>query len=386
MRFFHMSLVLGLVACGRRESAPIEQPPPVASAVTEEPRTGPVSAAWLRDLPAPSTSPRSVGGPPQIAGGYEDFLGSIVVDGEDVYVADSKREQAWQEVVVVPARGDARVIARTEPLPSPFTEELFGVAVDATHVYVASSVRTSDASRVAYAVRAAPKAGGVARVLVRGDLAADGLATDLEVAGDSLYLLLRGDRPGADPYAASIVRLAKTGGDPVQVIEGVRGHYPWAIDDGFLYHEVGGARVGVKRPGKLARTPLDGGAAEVIAEVDDSIGAIVLAESHVVFTEMRDGALAIQRVPKQGGQPELVAQFDGFPHAIDVDRGVVYWAVLAEDLGLPAKLLARRIRDADMPPARDTGVTLPRGPSWTVKDGVLYVPRSNGVDRTPVKL
>ena len=155
-----------------------------------------MSAAWLRDLPAPSTPPRSVGGPPQIVGGYEDFLGSITVDGEDVYVADSKRDKARQEVVVVPASGTARVIARTQPLPAPFTEELFGIAVDATHVYVASNVRTPDASRVAYTVRAAPRAGGVARVLVRGDLAADGLATDLEVAGDALYLLLRGDRPG----------------------------------------------------------------------------------------------------------------------------------------------------------------------------------------------
>jgi hypothetical protein len=105
-----------------------------------------------------------------------------------------------------------------------------------------------------------------------------------------------------------------------------------------------------------------------------------------VFTQMRDGALEIQRVPKQGGRPELIAQFDGFPSAIAVDRGVVYWAVLAEELHQPARLLARRIHDADMPPARDTGVTLPRGPSWTVKDGVLYVPRSNGIDRTPVNL
>lgn len=132
------------------------------------------------------------------------------------------------------------------------------------------------------------------------------------------------------------------------------------------------------------RTPLAGGAAQPLVGTEDSIGAIALGDKYLIYTELRrDNLLAIYRIPRASGARSLVATFDGFPTAIAVDRDIAYWAVLSDDTHQPAKLFARSLRTAKMPPARDTGVTLPRGPSWTVKDGVLYVPRSNGVDRTP---
>ena len=377
-----------VTACKARKQPPVEVP---IQKPAGEPMAATMSATWLRDLPAPSDAkPRSVGGPKIMAGPYEDLLGSFEVDSTgEVFVVDSKREEKLQEIVVQPADGPPRALVRTQRLPGPFTEELFDVVIDSTNLYFASNVRMPDAAKVAYAVRAVPKAGGPARILVRRDLAADGLATDLLIDDAALYLLMQGDEPGADRYAASVARIPKAGGDPVHVATNIRGHYPFAIDDEFLYYEAQQPQPAgsALRPGQLVRVPKAGGAAQNIASTADSVGKIVVDKDYVIYTMQADRLMAIYRVPKAGGAPEELARFDGFPTGIAIDGGVVYWLVLAEQLQAPAQLFARTFSGfsiAKMPRARNTGVKLPRAAHWLVDRATLYVSVSNGVERKPI--
>jgi hypothetical protein len=97
--------------------------------------------------------------------------------------------------------------------------------------------------------------------------------------------------------------------------EGEDNLYAIALDDRFIYW---GSNEG------LRQAPLDGGPPITLVTIA-SVRAIVPSGEYVYFAQSSFGNGRIARVPRAGGEPQLIAESPG-PHDIALADGHVYWS------------------------------------------------------------
>lgn len=380
-------LVLALVGCDE-PPAPVAEPTPaptpqatpaprpfVPPQIDPRPATGAVTPDLLTDL-EPASGPPGRGGLTEDAPLVSpDLLGvgpfAIDEDGT-VFTADGDAG----EVLVQPG-GDwsrAQALVRTPDNASGRREELLGLAMDATHVFFASVVRTPDGSRSVFAIRAVPKAGGTARVLARGDCVG-GVVHDVAVDATHVYWVHTHRTDGVSQ--ASVRRVPKEGGAVETVVPDLGGFRTYAIVDGALIYAVGD-----RTRERLERVPVAGGLAVVLHQADEVIGAIAADGGVIVFT-VRDPDMAHMHVFElpTGGEVREVATFDGFPEALRRHGGHTYWAEFtAEPLGAPMRIMS--VGPDGSPHEVATGVR--RGARWTIARGRVYWGTVRGVVSAPL--
>jgi len=215
-------------------------------------------------------------------------------------------------VMKVPLSGGAPAALLTNPPGS-----YFGIAVDATRVYV--SIAPASAASNSY-IEAIPKAGGVATALHTGPGAswfAVGLTTDAPANGSAANVYW------SDLYTAMVYSVAAAGGT-AKAFAGVANAEGVTYDGGVLYFCDAGTFDANYNPNydgrvvmKLATasgggTPLVLGGEPIELAVDGT---------DVYYTDYQG---SVKRVPKQGGAPETLAAA-AYPVAIALDANYAYW-------------------------------------------------------------
>ncbi|MEZ4338139.1 MAG: hypothetical protein R3B82_16080 [Sandaracinaceae bacterium] len=375
-------LALALVACDEPPPPmPVPTPPPEAQPAPVpahpfvppqmdlRPATGPITPALFVDL-APASGPPGRGGlttdapliSPDVLG-----VGPFAVDDDGaVFTNDSD----LGEVLVQPD-GDwsrARALVRTPANASGRREELLGLAMDATHVYVSSVVRAVDGEPSVFAIRAVPKGGGEARVLARGECPG-GVVADVSVDDTHAYWV---HTRRVDGVSTSTIQRAPKAGGPIEtIVADLGGFYAYALVDGAVVYATGD-----RFRERIERVPASGGPAEVLHQADDLVGAIVGDANGIAFT-VRDPDMSHVHVFElpPGGEAREVAVFAGFPSSLCRDAGRTYWAEFtSEELSAPMRVMT----ETDGAP-REVAAGVPRGAHWTIARGRVYWGTDRGV-------
>lgn len=311
-------------------------------------------------------------------GAVVDDVGAMAVDTNgDVYVLD----RGTDEVVVEPQGSipEARLVTRIPPFGGGLREELFGIAVDGANVYFSSDVRSHDGSQCAYAIRAVPKEGGVARVIARGE-ARGGLATDVLVDDASLFFLRQVNEDldaGGIRLVGEVIRVPKAGGATETVATGLGGFFAFALDGDFLDYARPDRDGGpLMRVGKRLGTP------QALVTTTGAVMGIAVGASHVYYTERQvdKGRIALARIPAAGGKPEPLGDYAGFG-ALVFDGGRVFWSEDGDDKD-HSRVMA--LAESGGEPHRVFG-ELPRGRYWTVRGGKVYWSIGTGVVSRPLE-
>ncbi len=141
---------------------------------------------------------------------------AIAVDDESVFFTNK-----GGKILRVAKTGGAQTV-----LGQGLPDEPSAIALDDTHVYVSAVTWTSSATQEQGVVARVPKAGGSVEVLAKGIATARGLW----VSGDDVFVVTgRSGRPGA------VLRIPKTGGEPVRIAEDGTLAHVTVDEEGILY-------------------------------------------------------------------------------------------------------------------------------------------------------
>jgi hypothetical protein len=320
---------LGVTSCGREEPPPVV---PDGELLTDgQPATH--SLALLEGRLYWGASPRlgdgdgAIRSMPVTGGGVETLatipslqsIFDIALDASDLYacVETSSGEEA---IYRVPVRG-----GNAERIVD-FGSDFVGctdVALDAEAVYWTDFSET--AGRVVRTVRD----GGDEEVLAGEQLRPGALAID----ETHVYWINRTDESGG-----GVFRILKEGGVPELLAAPSQDPRPLGtnleVDESHVYTV---ASRWVDRPGHVMRIPKIGGNVELLADDDHRLHGIALDDRHIYWTrsegnpwEPVDGSDlvvgGIARVSKEGGEVEVLADHQNGPQAVVVDDDWVYWA------------------------------------------------------------
>lgn len=216
---------------------------------------------------------------------------------------------AWVEHAFVvgapssPACGGTAQVLVSDP------GHVWGVAVDATHVYWGNSV-TGTVSRRALA-------GGPTTVLATGQ----GQVVDVAVAGGYAYWAVES--------GGLLMRVPVAGGTPEVLLSGVPGALGIAVSGGDLWYSRGSA-------GTIARLPLVGGPSVPFTSTPGWPSGLAIGATDVYWAS--NATNAIRSLPIAGGSPSTVASATG-PNDVALDGTTLYWTnhggttVMRADLG-----------------------------------------------------
>ncbi len=149
-----------------------------------------------------------------------------------------------------------------------------------------------------------------------------------------------------DPAAGGPFRIDLGGGEPQQLaVPAVPADWPedvgvrpagLALDDRYVYFALGAVRWNTLDRAAIVRVPKEGGTPVVLAQ--DShyhVWDLAVDETHVYWARMRDNNFvpgdgpdiggAVLRVPKEGGEVELLASGQNGPQSVVVEGDYVYW-------------------------------------------------------------
>ena len=264
-----------------------------------------------------------------------DSIDAVAVDDSGVYFITGGHQAAENALRVAPlAGGPSRVLAKGGAV-------LFagGVAVDATHVYVATQF-DGQILRVA-------KAGGALEKVTDAAIGAGQMAVD----EGSVYFLQFSKISGA------LRKVPKAGGPAVELATGIRGgdslfatktHLYWTAREGIFSVPKAGGPATLEVPpsplgsalqvaadathlyfavdparSKLYRRPLAGGPAEVLSPSINGNAPIRVLGGQLYFTDNQGSSgTAVKRIPVAGGAP--VSLGAGYLHSYDVHGSGVY--------------------------------------------------------------
>jgi hypothetical protein len=126
---------------------------------------------------------------------------------------------------------------------------------------------------------------------------------------------------GIGEATGQVMRVTKTGGDPVPVVGGLNWPSGLAGDNDYLYWR--DDRKGLQRIAKRG-----GGEPELLVASEAMSGPIAIDDTRVYFDEVsvNGGPGKIRAVPKAGGLATDIASLESwFLALLVVDRGSVYW-------------------------------------------------------------
>lgn len=304
---------------------------------------------WFLDLPAPAPTPPAADAEP----------GAFVVDGGDIYAA-----YTYDGLIAVhPAKGAPRSLVKARQLPR--DEEIFDLALDATHVWFTSVSRSSDGSHAAYALRRVPKSGGTATVVTRGALGDNGLATKVFVDDAHVWFL----RSSA-PFVFDLVKLPKAGGAEQTIVRDLAGFSPVAFDGDRFY---------VYTAGSVAWVPKGGGPVTPIATTDDEVRSIVTSATDVYYTVRDKAGVRLYQAPK-AGKARVIASYVAVQPDLFFDRGALYRNEATKGIPSPHRIVTELATGAFT-----AAEGAPSGQYWRVQDGVAYWREGARFVRTPVR-
>jgi hypothetical protein len=323
--------------------------------------SGPITAARMNELPAPAPArPVCV----EQSDPYALATWPVVVDrAGDVFTVDGFGGQ----VLTQPggSLADARVLAAVPILELGHSEELGQLAIDDTTVFFTSNLRNFDASESAWAVRAAPRAGGAAIVLARGD-APRGFAASLFVDASHVYFLH--DEHRGEHIVGTLWRVPKGGGAPAPVVQGLGDHFAWFLaGDEIFYHSP--ERQEIRRVSTAGGEPRT-----VVATTSASPGWILVAAGSLYFTTAEPSAqgatIMLHAVELEGpSAARTIASYDGWLSSVRHDGQSVYWAEFTDDaIDAPQRVIAK----TGSAPPRTVYEPIGHSEAWAIHDGKVY--------------
>jgi WD40 repeat protein len=172
------------------------------------------------------------------------------------------------------------------------------IAVDDTSAFVARS-RLEKRDDEAILVRV-PKDGGNLTALLRGEPSRKPAAIALDA--DHVYLALAVTPEREYTEKGTLLRVAKTGGEPETLAADMAPPHSMVLDGDFLYFT---AATSLKE-GEIARMPKSGGARQTLYKSTSAAPlAVALDATHLFFT---DSAGAVWRMPRDGGEPHELSE------------------------------------------------------------------------------
>lgn len=254
-------------------------------------------------------------------------MGFLTIDDAFVYFTDTN---AGRVAKVPLCGGEVTTIATLQTMP-------LGIAVNAANVYWANQGNLFSNGSVVFA----PKTGGSAVTLASNQAAPWPVAVDedaaywwthngagaiwrvpvgggspTELAADGGFAALSLDDDHVYWAFETVGRVAKIGGEP-EIYAHITGSIGWcvAVDDTDVYWTT---YVGTLQ--KVAKT---GGSVTTLTPSGYQ-RCLALDETHVYFTQDAAPNFGVLRVPKAGGDVELLAA-DPAPSSIAVDAQNIYW-------------------------------------------------------------
>jgi hypothetical protein len=176
-----------------------------------------------------------------------------------------------------------------------------------------------------------------------------------------------------------IQRVAKAGGDVTDLVTGLGVPYGIAVDADYVYFTD-------RLANALERVPKTGGSPAVIASAQPHCNRIAMAATNIYWTnsgatEDHDGSLVT--MPLAGGTPVVLAAGLADPEAIAVDATDVYWTNTSA--GEPATVMRTRSDGSQTQPTTlATNLDYPIGIAlddttlyWANQDGVMNVAKTS---------
>ena len=164
-----------------------------------------------------------------------------------------------------------------------------------------------------------PKAGGTPTMLAR----IDGLASgEMILDENSVYWTITVTGTSTAP---GILKIAKTGGDPVGLFPGPAAHVAGIATDGVDVYWADNDESNYK--GSIMKVPAEGGTPTVLITNQDRPVSIAVDATNVYWTTYATlpSSGTVMKMPKTGGTPVMVASGLTAPRSVTVDASNVYW-------------------------------------------------------------
>jgi hypothetical protein len=235
--------------------------------------------------------------------------------------------------------------------------QAWGIAVDATNLYWTAYFAAGQNGTI----NAIPKAGGTRTRLVSDMSNPSGLAADATSLywvnqGPGRTMLMKMPKAGGTPTmlaltdgsptgelildensvyftttglglstAAGILKVAKTGGDPVGLFPGPAAHVAGLATDGVDVYWADNDESNYK--GSIMKVPAAGGTPTVLVTDQDRPVSIAVDAANVYWTNYATlpSSGTVMKMPKAGGPPVMIAGGLTAPRSVTVDATNVYW-------------------------------------------------------------
>jgi len=323
-------LAVALLSCAEPAKPPPGPPPPLetgphpADATDTKP---PTSLPGASPVPAPGT--RTVLAEKTV----DDSWDKMLVAGERLYALTDVNKWTTGPMYVPAARLWSVPITGGALTRHLELEGLASLAADDAAVYVAV---TRDLSTMSTSRAKAPT-GRVLRLPL-----GDGAPTDVATGITPNVFALDGDTLWFDGF-----RMPKDGSKP-PAASGVKGALAFAFDEGYVYFSSGKGSGEPAKPdgknGRVLRMPKKGGAPIVLARgLPDDPSGLAVDATHVYVAAVAWGSPAVEnagvvaRIPKQGGDLEILAKDQVLPRAAWLSGDHVY--VRSGRPGLPGAIV-----------------------------------------------
>lgn len=230
--------------------------------------------------------------------------GSIAISGNDLIFAESGLN-SYRVLKVPTSGGKATELASITTVP--YMDIVTRIVADDTHAYWLDG----------NSLRRAPLAGGSATIL------AAGLTYPQDLAVDAHRIYWTESTGPASNETGTLQSVTKTGGDRMLHYQGGDAPRRLLVNAAAIVWTEGGPIGGIEGFGRLATLPLAGGPVKTLFQ--SAKGLLAVDENSVyVASSMR-----IKKIPRSGGQPEILASADFYIKGIATDGKNVFWT---EDL------------------------------------------------------
>jgi len=223
--------------------------------------------------------PKAGGTALEVASGYAQFEGPVVLDTTHVYWIQNITSDS-DKLLKAPLDGGAPTVV------SEVTDSINGFAIDASHAYLLL--------RYSGTIVKVPLEGGATEELVSGEVNPGVLAVDsyrLYWFGENGSVVKSAPLAGGAPSLLAESELVNLGNSSNATLLSL------AIDGTHLYWTSNGSATGGDKIGTVSKVPLDGGSPTVLATVDDWPYDLAVDATHVYWTNFSTGGY-LMKVPK----------------------------------------------------------------------------------------
>ena len=203
------------------------------------------------------------------------------------------------------------------------------------------------------------------------------------IAVDASSIYCTGDGLVGDTSGGTIMRVSKTGGDPVVLVSKQDEPGSIAVDDKNIYWVT---------TTNLMKAALDGKDVTRLVASQDILSDVTLDASNVYFTAVpktRSNAGKVLKLPKTGGRPVTLASAQNDPGSLALESGALYWTGRAQIWKLPLAGGAPAVLVSSEPDLTDMAVDSANvyWMTWTHTNSTLTIkqmPLSGGAPRVLV--